>query len=575
MLRRLFIAAALLLHECASTALENTPALAHGLSYQGADSPPAFSAGALERAIFVDCDTGSDESDGLSVTAALRTLPAAQRVARVVRADARALSQLRGEKEATVVVQVLGNCHLHAPLVLSSADSGSSPDARTIYRGSGLGSVISGGVPISSWTQAQWPGAPAGSVLQADVSGWPVPIKSLRVGNDWVQRSRFPKADPANYSAGWLTTAAWTPPTEWGNITVLGLVDGTVPESVLADVQNIYANVFGLGGEKDVLNQITRATAVTHGVNGTALKVPLQAGVQPLQRFFLENVKSALSVGEFYVDDAKGLLYVWPKAEWQTHLGEFVAVAPTGNTVIEIQGADFVTLSNVTVRDSSYTSEGCWCGLAGEPNDAAVLITKSNDVTVEACSFSAGVAGYGVAATNGSLRLRVVGCRVENTGQGGVLLYGNMLNHTQPDYAFISHNHVQNIGQILKHVGGVGLHSGSYAEITHNRVHRSPRYGINIDQGMPESASMHNVIAFNVVSETCRETADCGALEFNGDGSGTAYEAIDFNLNNTLMYNNVTSTVGSGATDGVHVPVPYHVGIIVTQNSESWESVSH
>jgi hypothetical protein len=568
MLRRVCIPAALLLHECTSTALENAPALAHGLSYQGADSPPAFSVGAVERHIFVDCDIGSDESDGLSVTAALRTLPVAQRVARVARADARALSQLRDEPEATVVVQVLGNCHLHAPLVLSSADSGSSPDARTIWRGSGPGSVISAGMPISSWSQAQWPSAPAGSVLQTDVSGWPVPIKSLRVGDDWVQRSRFPKADPANYSAGWLTTAAWTPSTERGNITVLGLVDGAVPASALADVQNMYANVFGLGGEKDVLNQITRATAVTHGANGTAIKVPLQAGVQPLQRFFLENVKSALSEGEFYIDDAKGSLYVWPKPEWQTNPSEFVAVAPTGNTVFEIRGADFVTLSNITVRDSSYTSEGCWCGSAGEPNDAAVLIAKSNDVTVEACSFSAGVAGYAVAGTNGSLRLRVVGCRVANTGQGGVLLYGNTLNHTQPDYAFISHNHVQNIGQILKHVGGVGLHSGSHAVITHNRVHRSPRYGINIDQGMPESASMHNFVAFNVVSETCRETADCGALEFNGDGSGTAYEAIDFNLNNTLMYNNVTNTVGSGATDGVHVPIPFHIGVTRNRHSE-------
>jgi hypothetical protein len=64
---------------------------------------------------------------------------------------------------------------------------------------------------------------------------------------------------------------------------------------------------------------------------------------------------------------------------------------------------------------------------------------------------------------------------------------------------------------------------------------------------------MHNFIAYNIVSETCRETADCGALEFNGDGSGPAYEAINFNLNNTLMYNNVTNTVGAGATDGFHV----------------------
>jgi len=64
---------------------------------------------------------------------------------------------------------------------------------------------------------------------------------------------------------------------------------------------------------------------------------------------------------------------------------------------------------------------------------------------------------------------------------------------------------------------------------------------------------MHNLIEYNVVSAACMETADCGALEFNGDGTGAAYEAIEFNLNNTILYNNVTNTVGAGATDGVHV----------------------
>ena len=97
----------------------------------------------------------------------------------------------------------------------------------------------------------------------------------------------------------------------------LGLQPGTVPASVLADIRNVYANVFGLGGEKDVLNQIARATRSSSSANGTAIHVPLRAGVQPLQRFFLENVKSVLSEGEFYVDDEIGDLFVWPKATWR------------------------------------------------------------------------------------------------------------------------------------------------------------------------------------------------------------------------------------------------------------------
>jgi hypothetical protein len=39
----------------------------------------------------------------------------------------------------------------------------------------------------------------------SQVSGWPIPVKSVRVGEHWVQRSRYPKADPTNYSSGWLS----------------------------------------------------------------------------------------------------------------------------------------------------------------------------------------------------------------------------------------------------------------------------------------------------------------------------------------------------------------------------------
>jgi hypothetical protein len=542
------------------------PGLDYPVSFQH-EVPPAIGGPVLgEQTVYVDCDRGSDSAHGLSAAAALRTLPAAQRVARQARARRAswALSGSAATPNATVAVEVRGSCHLESPLVLTAADGGSSAGAPAIWRGAEPAMLVSGGKPIVEWTKVSWPGVPDGTVLRANVSDWPIPIKTLRVGEQWVARSRFPKADPTNYSAGWLTTAAWTPPPTKHHgpnpvtASMLGLEPAAVPPSLLEEMREAsqaYVNVFGLGGEKDVLNQIVRASGITHNVNGSAIVAPLQAGVQPLQRFFLENVKSVLAEGEFFYNETEGALYVWPKREWLTASGSgrLVAIAPTTNHVIELRGTQFLTLSNLTIRDSSYTSEGCWCGAAGEPNDAAVIVDNSHHVTVEASSFLAGVGGYGVTATNGSLGLRVVGCRVEGVGQGGVLLYGTMLDHSQPDGAFISHNFVRDIGKILKHVGGVGLHSASHTVIAHNRISRSPRYGINIDQAMPSSASMHNLIEYNVVSAACMETADCGALEFNGDGTGAAYEAIEFNLNNTILYNNVTNTVGAGATDGVHV----------------------
>jgi hypothetical protein len=65
-------------------------ALAPGLEYPAASLHEVpLSAGSHapgEQTIFVDCDTGSDAQLGLSTTNALRTLPAAQLVARAARA---------------------------------------------------------------------------------------------------------------------------------------------------------------------------------------------------------------------------------------------------------------------------------------------------------------------------------------------------------------------------------------------------------------------------------------------------------------------------------------------------------
>ena len=73
-----------------------------------------------------------------------------------------------------------------------------------------------------------------------------------------------------------------------------------MPAAVLSDIHNVYANVFGVD-EKDVLNQIQRCEKVTQGVNGTSIKVPLQSGIAPLQRFFLVSSQAACNSPSFVI----------------------------------------------------------------------------------------------------------------------------------------------------------------------------------------------------------------------------------------------------------------------------------
>ena len=161
-----------------------------------------------------------------------------------------------------------------------------------------------------------------------------------------------------------------------------------------------------------------------------------------------------------------------------------------------------------------YASSGIWKNPG--PHDAALLVRGSHHVSIEACFFGAGVAGYGIGATDGSRGLRVVGCHVEGAGQGGVFLYGNISNHSQPTGATISHNVVRSSGTILKFVSGIGLHCASWSLVSHNRVEDMPRFGISADQVLPICASMHNILEFNVLARTSTETTDTGAIEMSG-----------------------------------------------------------
>ena len=264
-------------------------ALAPGLQVAGDARPPpsvgatiAASGGyddaaASPRRLFVHCERGSDERDGRSLATALASVHRARDQIREWRAAA-AVSADRGG--GAILVELHGTCHLPTPLTLTAQDAGSSAEEPVVWLGR-EGAVLSAGRTITQWEAVSWPGAPANTVLRANVSGWPLPITSLRVVqpaaaqpsnaaspwlDEWIPRTRYPKADPKNYSAGWLTTAGWTCPTDFNSGDdatssnwSIGL-EPSVPKELLAEPSNLYFNGYGVGswsraggsGEKDV-----------------------------------------------------------------------------------------------------------------------------------------------------------------------------------------------------------------------------------------------------------------------------------------------------------------------------------
>ena len=79
----------------------------------------------------------------------------------------------------------------------------------------------------------------------------------------------------------------------------------------------------------------------------------------------------------------------------------------------------------------------------------------------------------------------------------------------------------------IVHVAGIGLRSASHCHVHHNRISGSPRYGLQADSffrgegaGVPDN-SRFNLLEFNIISDTCRTTSDCGAVEMIGSGERT------------------------------------------------------
>jgi hypothetical protein len=197
-------------------------------------------------------------------------------------------------------------------------------------------------------------------------------------------------------------------------------------------------NLFQCGGEPDVTNQIGKVSSL--GPGNTPAQPSLLAEffdcglgadscVRAGSRLFLENVKGALSEGEFFFSHAERMLYVYPRPSWGA---SFTAMVPAMDAVVKIHDSTAIEFANLSFRDTSFFADGGTGdgdGPADDPSDAAIRINNASDVAVLGCHFGSGIGGYAVAVGNSSSGVRVQHCLIEGVGQGGVILY--FANHFQ------------------------------------------------------------------------------------------------------------------------------------------------
>lgn len=143
-------------------------------------------------------------------------------------------------------------------------------------------------------------------------------------------------------------------------------------------------------------------------------------------RYQLENFRAALDApGEWYLDQAKGkLLYIPRPGET---LSATVAEAPVVDKWLDIAGdrAKGTLVKDVSFRGITFTKTGCTLPQAlftrqGEFNvGAAVCANGAENLFFEGCRFES-TADYGVWLAKGVRHARIVRCRFDDLGAGGV-----------------------------------------------------------------------------------------------------------------------------------------------------------
>jgi len=187
--------------------------------------------------------------------------------------------------------------------------------------------------------------------------------------------------------------------------------------------------------------------------------------------------------GEWYLDRATGVLYLWPP--WSKH---HVYLSTLGEPLLALDGAEHVTFRDMTLE----VTRGVGVVLGGGTHQLLA------GCTLRAIGSTAVVMDHGT--YNG-----VLGCDIHDAGMMGIRLSGGNRYTLQPSGNYIVNNHIHHYAQRKKvYQPAVRLY-GCGHRVAHNLIHDAPHQAIGYDGN-------DHVIEFNEIHHVVLESADAGVL---------------------------------------------------------------
>ena len=466
-----------------------------------------------ETSIYVST-TGSDSASG-AVDAPFATLSRAQRAAR----------QAVFAGALPVTVYLRGGVHfLDAPLLFGPKDGGAAGAPVTYRPNEDESAIISGGIELN----LEWRSYRDG-IFSAKVPADAVAMDQLFLDGTRLHQARYPNFDPDAQYFG-----------------------GTSGDAISRERARTWANPSG--GYMHALHQ-SQWGSKHYRITDTDAEgnIRFQGGWQENRGggfdeffrdgyheeiLFVENVFEELDVpGEWFLDQAKRTLYVYPPAGLQLdeakmigaqQLELFVVEGASGAPVrhLNFEGLTFKHTRRVFMEPYERLLRGDW----SIARLGAVRFEGAEDCVVRDCVFE-DLGGNGVFLSGYNRRVHVLDSKFTRLGESGVCLIGKLdavrspaveysvtlpqdeIDPTpgprtpdHPAHCRVHGNLMHDFGLVGKQVAGAVISMADSITVSHNTIYECPRAAICINDGCWGG----HIIEYNDVFNTVRETGDHG-----------------------------------------------------------------
>ena len=255
------------------------------------------------------------------------------------------------------------------------------------------------------------------------------------------------------------------------------------------------------------------------------------------QYYFFNLMEEIDEPGEYYIDHQEGKLYFFPYEEIKP--SDTIIVSMLENAIVTLKGVDYVTFSNITFEDGrgigvymentnsvkikdciirNMGSVGVCVGMGSKPSpiyrhpDEAHPFYPIEKLSGRIGSLYELLYENTIFNREGGKNNGIIGCKIENTGCGGISLGGGDRLTLEPAGNYVSNCEFTNCARLdYSYKSPVNI-DGVGNKIQHCQFNACPATTIYLHGN-------NHLIEYNVISDACNFMDDQGAIYLGRDPS--------------------------------------------------------